>query len=370
MKLCAIKLSSIAIIAVFSTSLFAESTAVATTTSSVIEEKESTGSEPTSEEEIRQIIRANIKESEGSQAIVVQNAPVEPKPKARPIIADTDTVPVKSMPSEETKPKSYPYAVSLDMPLPSTGGGIGSGGVPGLGVPPNTKTSPEQNVVNIVPGVSEVIYISYEMPNRIATPYQNPKVIDASGSEIQTIGSNVFVRPINKRPIGIFISDESSGAPVASLTLVPRSNMPSQSVLLQIDRRNHEWSPYKDREADTRKKNGKYTDQIVSIMRKVALNDIPRGFVVAKVNVGLMMIGPIVAEPEKRWSSTYVDAYRYKMKNNGTNMIELSEQSFYESGVKAISIFPKVRLLPGEETFLYIVSANEHQLAGQRMGIE
>ncbi|WP_419617953.1 hypothetical protein, partial [Thiolapillus sp.] len=61
----------------------------------------------------------------------------------------------------------------------------------------------------------------------------------------------------------------------------------------------------------------------------------------------------------KRWSSSKLDIYRYKLTNNGEETVELTEPSFYESGVKAVSFGANgTRLNPGEYTYAYIVSGN------------
>ena len=102
-----------------------------------------------------------------------------------------------------------------------------------------------------------------------------------------------------------------------------------------------------------------YTRKLVFILRKAMTGRMPEGFVVASINVGQILIGPIVGVPDKRWSSSKMDVYRYKLTNNGKDIVELTEPSFYEAGVKAVSFGSHgTRLKPGDSTYVYIVSGN------------
>ena len=252
-----------------------------------------------------------------------------------------------------------PPASILDLPLPVPTPAMGAGGVPGLGVPPGTPASPDPLVINVTPGVTEVVPVSNRMPNRIATPFKNPKVVDASSAQIQTIGNNVFVVPKDDTPFGIFITDETPGKPVAALTLVPKAVV-SQNILLQLDRAARQWQTPFPQER-TQSGGESHDELLISILRSAALGKIPAGFVQAKINVPRIAIGPVVANPDLRWSSVEMEIYRYGMKNEGDQPIELSEPSFYEKGVLAVGFFPKVRLAPGEETSVFIVATSARE---------
>ncbi|WP_419600356.1 hypothetical protein [Thiolapillus sp.] len=314
------------------------------TTSNVTEHKKSVPKPPPG---VTPASRASLPQAHPTaekRAAVAKPAPAKKAPKvaAAPVV------------QKKKQPKRRPTTF-LDLPLPGTNGRIRDGGLPGLGVPPDMPPAINPKVINITNGVTEVLTVSKLMPNRIATPYKKPQVIDASGADIQTIGSNVYILPKDDKPFGIFITDEENDLPVASLTLIPKGT-PSQNILLQIDRRVTNYSAPEDKKMPTPEE---YTRKLVFILRKAMTGHIPEGFVVASINVGQIRIGPVIGMPDKRWSSSKLDIYRYKLTNNGEETVELTEPSFYESGVKAVSFGANgTRLNPGEYTYAYIVSGN------------
>jgi len=151
---------------------------------------------------------------------------------------------------------------------------------------------------------------------------------------------------------------------VASLTLIPRK-LPSQNILLQVDRRLEGIAGTPTVEEGPTPE--EYTRKLVFMLRKAMLGKLPEGFVKATINVGRIEMGPIIGLPDTRWSSSNLDIYRYKLTNKGKDVVELTEPSFYESGVKAVAFYPSnTRLGPGEHTYAYIVSGNTSEAVFKR----
>ena len=276
-------------------------------------------------------------------------------------------------PSGEGKGPAGPGAPTapsiLDMPLPQPTPSMQWGGLPGLGLPPGTAPPQDPLVISVTPGVTEVVRVSATMPNRIATPYENPRVVDASSAQIQTIGNNVFVLPKDDNPFGIFITDEAPGKPVAALTLVP-SELASQNIMLQLNRAQTSWRGGGAGLGGERKDaNQAHVENLVSLMRAVALGQIPPGFVEADVQAPSIAIGPIKASPALRWSSVELDIYSYALRNTGTSLVELTEQSFFERGVLAVSFYPQVQLAPGAQTRAIVVSRVERDMGPMSRGL-
>jgi conjugal transfer pilus assembly protein TraK len=51
--------------------------------------------------------------------------------------------------------------------------------------------------------------------------------------------------------------------------------------------------------------------------------------------------------------------YRYRIINTSKEALELSEESFYQTGVKAVAFYPAVRLEPWQGTKVFIVTGKE-----------
>lgn len=268
-------------------------------------------------------------------------------------------------PPRPAPPPPLAPVTSLDVALPAASS-IPAGGFPGLGAhaPPPALAGPA--VINLQPGITAKITISARMPNRIATPFTKPKVVDTSGAQIIINDADVFVVPAGPNPFSIFITDAEPGKPVAALTLTPDPTLDAQSVLLQIDRSANPYHDHTAAQADEPRETSAYESQMVYLLRKVVLGQQPKGFVEATLNIPPFTIGPVRGVPSKRWAGTALDIYRYDLTNRSNNWVELTEQSIYESGVKAVAFFPRVRLAPGESTHAFVVAAGRTDPAARR----
>ncbi|RMD69085.1 MAG: hypothetical protein D6819_07845 [Gammaproteobacteria bacterium] len=205
--------------------------------------------------------------------------------------------------------------------------------------------------LRVRPGITEMIAVSASMPNRIATPFKEPQVVDASGSQIQTMGGNVYILPASKAPIGIFISEKDARGPVISLTLVPK-DIPPQNVLVQFEAT----EPGAERGHN---KPDSHADTIVHVMRRIVMGELPDGYTEAPEPGKLLEIGPVLAKSSRRWAGTDTEVLEYLLENRGSEAVELTEPSFYERGVKAVAFYPKIMLRPGETTRAYVMRSLE-----------
>lgn len=233
---------------------------------------------------------------------------------------------------------------------------VPSQGFPGLGVPPGASTNSGKAItVHIQPGVNEMIPVSSVMPNMIATPFKNPKVIDFTNWEYKTIGSNVYVIPKGTQPAGIFITEDGMDSTVASLTLVPKA-VPGVSVILAVDGTARAAAQEKH-EAKESRSDG-YSNHLRDLLRKLAQGKRMSGYTETALSVGEATMGPIRIIPEKQWSGHSLDIFRYRIVNISGGEIELSEEAFYQRGVKAVSFFPHLRLSARKSTNVFIVTGH------------
>lgn len=230
--------------------------------------------------------------------------------------------------------------------------------MPGLGVPPTAQVPGKPFVIHATPGVNEVAMVSDKYPNRIATSFANPQVIDLTGAQIQTMGGSIYFVPKDNSPAAIFITDEPSAKvpnpPTVSLTLVPKP-IPAQTIVVQLDSASMHGPGMGSVEEE--KLGQSYVDQIRATMRQVVRGVTPSGFTEETLtSVPAATVGQLRIYPEKRLSGTRTDIFRYRIENIANNAIELTEQSFYQRGVRAVAFFPNIRLERKQATKVYIIA--------------
>ena len=115
------------------------------------------------------------------------------------------------------------------------------------------------NVVVISNEGTRTVALSKIFPNRIATPFTTPRLIDSTKVDMKPDGSNIFINPINSDPFVVYITGSDPGDQVISLTIIPK-DIPAQTVVLQVD------APATMRQQKTES----YTQQIVDMLRRIS----------------------------------------------------------------------------------------------------
>jgi conjugal transfer pilus assembly protein TraK len=226
--------------------------------------------------------------------------------------------------------------------------------LPGLGTLPGEKQLTRANVIRVQSDVNEVAYISSAMPNRIATPFEAPRVIDSSDFEHQEIGQSVYILPKDsERPIALYVTGSNPNDPVVSLTLVPKE-IPQQTIVLQLDAPLAKGSA--DASSEPAPTTDVYTDKIRYLLRQVALNKVPDGFVLGALPRAQAVLPTVVVTPVSRYSGQAYDIYRYRIKGTSATDVELSEESFYADGVRAVAFFPTAVLRQNDETTVFVIA--------------
>ncbi len=231
-------------------------------------------------------------------------------------------------------------APALHMPLP------GVGALPGA-VPMN-------NTIRVRENSAESISVALRFANRIATPFANPMVIDASSWEIQKNGSSVFVKPTTAEPVAMYITGDRPGDPTISVVLVPQ-DIPPQTVALQLDQGK---TGADSEEAAQFMKASSYNERIQAVMKAAALGKTLPGYSEGPLPRSVGRSANLVIAPEKRYSGRFDDVYVYWIENASASEIELDESMFYEDGVRAIAFYPEIRLMPGRGTRMFVMSDN------------
>lgn len=220
--------------------------------------------------------------------------------------------------------------------------------LPGVGRVPGTVNAAKPIIVRAMNGVNNLVPLSTKYPNRIVTPFRKPEVVD-DGVETMIKGNSVYVKldEINPRGV-IFIHDADAPAgSVIQLTFIGR-NIPPQTIIAQLDTVTAVREP--NDESD-------YTASLRSLMRTLLRGGVPQGYTEEDLNIAIAVNGDQLAfKPERRFAGTVYEVLRYAIKNQSTIEIELSEEMFGDNSVRAVSFWPKVRLMPGDETKVFIVA--------------
>lgn len=227
--------------------------------------------------------------------------------------------------------------------------------LPRLGTTSGRTPVLNQNIIRFSGNDNEVVYVSYKMPNRISTPFKKPLIVDMSGSNFEVVGQDVFISPSKGDPIGVFIRESDGNGPVASLTLVP-ANIPGQNISLAFDGEAITKESITAGNAENKAQSG-FIEEIRSTLAKVVNNEIPEGYTSSTLSVGTARIGNSLATPVRLLSGTNRDVFVYAVENIGSTRLELTEQSFYQTGVLGVTFWPVVKLEPKDRTFVFILAS-------------
>jgi conjugal transfer pilus assembly protein TraK len=225
--------------------------------------------------------------------------------------------------------------------------------LPGLGLLQGEKRPMMANVVRVSSHYNEVLYVSSGFPNRISTPFAAPKLIDNSEVEWQVQGQSLYLSPKSpSMPVGIFVTGSGVNDPVVSLTFIPR-NIPAQTLILQLD---EDASAAAFNQPGESEEASSYTDRLRGILRNVVMGKTPAGFSEGLLPIAVGRMGALLVMPEKRYSGQHLDVFKYRVENIGPEEIELAEPSFYRDGVRAVSIYPVIKLRKGMSTSVFVLS--------------
>lgn len=221
--------------------------------------------------------------------------------------------------------------------------------LPGVGTYASNDKLTHGSVLKATDDGNQTGLVSNIFPNRIATPFPHAKVIgeDSKLYTTQEEGSNILLATVSSKPFVIFVTGHTPGDPVITMTLVPRA-IPSQTLTIELDT---------SKIAQRKAKTNSYESKLLELLRTIASGKTPEGFTEAGMPniVATEKRDGLNITPEKRYSGTYLDVYKYRVDDN-QQPIQLSETSFYQKGVRAVSIFPKIRLDKGDHTYVFVVA--------------
>lgn len=262
----------------------------------------------------------------------------------------------KSTSVSRKRPANIQYDLGIDKELPVTGRSL-----PPVGKVPGGIRQVKPTVVYVEDGVTYEVKVSRWMPNRIATPFFVPKVVDSSGAQIQVLGGDVFILPSRTEPFVVYIAEgdqrhiAGSGRVVVSLLLIPEEKFPAQNVVIAFEGQGVREAKKQEGESGS---DSPYVFAIKEVLRDIVRGKVPSGYTRSKFKGDTVAImgGVVEVVPLEYYTGVEKMIIVYELRNNGREVVELNEESFYRRGVRAVALFPDVVLMPGGRTRLYVLA--------------
>ena len=216
-------------------------------------------------------------------------------------------------------------------------------------------------------GKNIMIPVALGFTNRFVTPFADPVVVSTSLSmagqngtgEVLIRNNTVYVSTTKDYPVTMFITQRDSEQYAISLTLLPR-RIPPREIVFTIDgytavRTAEHKEPGAGRD-DSR------TAQIKSVLRAVALNEIPSGFELQNITPGSYRPDCSGGDAEVSFdggqllTGSRFDVLIGTVRNRGTSVVQTDEKICAGRGTAAVALWPRIMLQPGESTEIYVVT--------------
>ncbi|MFA5110825.1 MAG: type-F conjugative transfer system secretin TraK, partial [Desulfobaccales bacterium] len=219
----------------------------------------------------------------------------------------------------------------------------------------------ESPVVKVEPGRNLTLTVAGDQLNRIVTPFSNPLVHSVSKAKINVDGSVVYISIAqDDGPTTMFITENGESDPSISLTLVPQNITPREIRLsLAGGSVGSVTAVSSNGKAAKWEKNQPYTEAIEKVMLATARGEVPQGYSFhnpVPPEVPLPRCGMAVRiEPRQVMEGHNFLMVVSKLTNISSGTLMVDESSCYQEGVRAVAVWPNVKLNPRQSTELYVV---------------
>lgn len=234
---------------------------------------------------------------------------------------------------------------------------------------PSRPVETRQDVV-ISSGTNTLIPISRSQINRLVTPFENPNIQTVSAAEISTRGNVIYVTTQDDQPVTMFVTPEDDESVAISLTLLPQSIPPIQANLIfgqSVAGASASGMPAIGASAYSgaaRKweRSQPYMDTIRSVMRDLAMGNLPRGY-----SFGVLQNGdtiPACAQPAVTFDfskSQLIQGHDLRVyvavaENISARTIEFDHGACSHPHRAAVSSWPHEVLEPGQKTEVFVIT--------------
>lgn len=225
------------------------------------------------------------------------------------------------------------------------------------------ELSSSREVVMVTPGRNVRINIAADHLNRIVTPFEDPAIHTVDKAKTRVDGNSLYVSlGKDDGQAAMFITEKGQDDPSISLTLVPTEMAPKE-VRLKMD---GNWpvtigggavSPT-GKAAKWEQKQPSYVDLIEKVLKHTALGEIPQGYNLRdyfnydpKVTCRL----PVQIEPRQVLEGSSFLVVISRITNRSPSPLLVNEEACYRPGVRAVAVWPRVRIEPRQTAELYTV---------------
>lgn len=216
----------------------------------------------------------------------------------------------------------------------------------------------EDNIVQITPGTNIIIPIAINHPNRIVTPFDHPVVLNDETSKPEIRDNVLYFSPTSDALVSWYITDGDNQDTAISITLMPKRIPPREITLVGDVNFN---SKTVNRKAEKWEKSQPYVATLQSILKDVALGQVPSGYAVMATPPSTVIV------PSCRPNGLRVEFGKQTLvghnlvvhvglaTNLSKNTVEFDEDSCADWDIAAVAAFPKLVLKPGEKTEVYVI---------------
>jgi conjugal transfer pilus assembly protein TraK len=221
------------------------------------------------------------------------------------------------------------------------------------------KKSNGQSRILVSQGVTEIIKIARNFPNRFITPFASAEVITTDDNLTHDgVGGSVVVATSGDKPIGIFLQDRDTDRSIG-IVLIPE-DIPQRELRLVLD---DSWAtPIMRAGADASPAmasgQSDYVESVKAIFRQMAKGDIPDGHALAPITPELVpncQIPGLSIRPGQMLEGTITRIVVYVASNQTSSTLPVQESGCFRSGVLAVSAYPRPVLDPGQSTEVYVL---------------
>lgn len=235
----------------------------------------------------------------------------------------------------------------------------------------------ESPVLNMKPGVNQIIPIAIGHPNRIVTPFSNPEIVSTSLTgtadngqcgEVCIKENVVYVATDKQYPVTMFITEKDSEVQALSLTMVPR-RIPPREVFLKLDSGVGITGSFANTKAEAWEESQPYIETIRSVFRKIALGEVPQGYTLNSTPAGVVVprceLPGINVDFRKGqyMMGHHLNIFIGVAKNVSDQPIEFKEAYCGSWDVAAVTAWPLNVLAPGQKTEIYVAKKQNREIA-------
>jgi conjugal transfer pilus assembly protein TraK len=258
-------------------------------------------------------------------------------------------------------------AASMPKPPPVTPSPV----TPSPNTPAPVLTAAQQALITtglasvmVRPGEAQVFPVSAGRVNRIVTPFAHAKVSSDSSGGIEVRDGVLYVTPSGDGPMSMWVTEDGRETVAINLTLVP-ARIPPVHLVLQLPADVTDQMAARQggdrRQADAFERGHPYVEMVRSLMRALALGQVPNGYELqATIPTGISPPHCAAGGVRVDFSGgqyllgSSIEVLVGVVSNRGPAGVDFTESFCGEPGVLAVALSPSPLIPPGGASEIYV----------------